>query len=142
MKRPAMVFATALLGACYEFTGPAPAPNLLLSGLFYSSLAYAGADSISLAASNGMITGSGVEYRSGAFYSSFSISGQYSDNVQTFWFTIRYTRVPYPSSYTGQVWGADSLSGSVPTYTAPGYYHEVFYRLPVPPCANPAMSRL
>jgi len=138
----ALVAAAALPVACYEFTGPAPAPNLLLTGSFYLDLTNVpgggAADTMTLSAAYGHVTGSGVEYILGRFYSAFSVTGQYSDTTQSFVLEIRYTKGAWPTDYTGSVYGADSLSGRVPTYTSPGYNDWVFYRLPVPPCADSA----
>ena len=138
----AAAIAAALSGACYEFTGPEPMPDLRLTGSFYSDLTNVpgggAADTMTLSAAFGHITGYGVRYILGRFYSAFSVTGEYEDTTQSFVLTIRYTNSAWPVDYTGSVYGADSLSGRVPTYTAPGYYEEVFYRLPVPPCADSA----
>ena len=138
----AVLAAAALLAACYEYTGPEPAPNLFLSGSFYRNLTTVpgggAADTMTLSAIYGHITGYGVEYDLGRFYSSFSVTGQYSDTTQSFVLWIRYTKTALTTYVTGSVYGADSLSLRVPTYTSPGYDDEVFKRLPVPPCADSA----
>jgi hypothetical protein len=136
------VAAATLLAACYEYTGPEPAPNLFLSGSFYSDLTNVpgggAADTMTLSAIYGHITGYGVQYDLGRFYSAFSVTGQYSDTTQSFVLVIRYTESALTTYVTGSVYGADSLSVRVPTYTSPGYYDEVFNRMPVPPCADSA----
>jgi hypothetical protein len=145
VKSPTLfaIAAATLLAACYEFTGPEPAPNLFLSGSFYWDLTNVpgggAADTMTLSAIYGQITGYGVEYRLGHFYSAFSVTGQYSsDTAQGFWLAFRYTNGGWPTGYSGRGYGADSLWGTVPTYTVPGYFDEVFKRLPVPPCSNSA----
>jgi hypothetical protein len=143
MKRKALALAaTLLVAACYEYTGPEPAPNLFLSGSFYRDLTNVpgggAADTMTLSAIYGHITGYGVQYDLGRFYSAFSVTGQYSDTTQSFVLVIRYTESALTTYVTGSVYGADSLSVRVPTYTSPGYDDEVLNRLPVPPCADSA----
>jgi hypothetical protein len=138
----ALAAAAALSVACYEYTGPEPAPNLFLSGSFYRDLSDVpgggAADTMTLSAIYGHITGYGVQYELGHFYSAFSVTGQYSDTTQSFVLWIRYTESALTTYVTGSVYGADSLSVRVPTYTSPGYDDEVLNRLPVPPCADSA----
>jgi hypothetical protein len=144
MKSPTLfaIAAAALLAACYEFTGPEPTPNLFLTGVWAYGIGTPGgggaADTMTLSAIYGHITGYGVEYDPGQFYSAFSVTGQYSDTTQSFVLWIRYTKSALTTYVTGSVYGADSLSVRVPTYTSPGYDDEVFNRLPVPPCSDSA----
>ena len=142
-RRAAIAFAaTAILGACYEYTGPEPAPDLFLTGTFaweLTGVPGGDADTINISAALGTITGYGVEYRLGDFYSTFSVTGGYSsDTAQWFWLAFRYTNGGWSGSYEGRVSGPDSLIGQVPTYTVPGFFVEVYHRQPMPPCANPA----
>jgi len=93
---------------------------------------------MALSAASGYLSGSGVEHALGG-QSAFSISGEYSDSSQTFTLAILYTNGAR-ATYTGRVYGADSLSGmwtdlrSTPAQSN----HEPFDRQIVPPCVNPA----
>lgn len=140
----ALAAAATLSVACYEFTGPAPAPNLFLTGS-WSALEGGGTpgggvgDSIGVQAIGGVITGTGVEYRLCCFYDSFKINGQYSDTTQSFALAIRYSMGP-TATYVGQAWGADSLVGvwTDSEYTPVSPRQTVFHRMAVPPCADSA----
>ena len=134
--------AAALSGACYEYTGPGPAPDLFLSGSWAFSNAgtpAGGGDSIGMQAVGGVITGTGVEYRFCCFYDSFKIVGQYSDTAQSFELAIQYSKGP-TTTYVGKAWGADSLVGvwTDSTYSPTSSWQKVYYRMAVPPCADSA----
>ena len=145
------VAAIALLGACYEYTGPEsePAHDEPLTGAF--TWARDGApgpaefDTFSIYAARGVITGTGHSSwptPGGTPVMSFSISGTYSDTTQSFEMTFDYA-ARVPATYVGKAWGWDSLSGTWTDdyyYIMPLPYHLKIDRVPVPPCANPAKA--
>ena len=124
--------AIALLGACYEFAGPAPAPDLFLAGAWhYELIGVPGggvADTFSLNAINGAIHGAGVEYRGGELRSVatqfFNLRFRFSDGVT--------------ESFFGRPFGADSLVGGFVSDVVGVGSARSFYRLAVPPCSDPA----
>ena len=136
--------AIALLGACYEFAGPAPAPDLFLAGAWhYELIGVPGggvADTFSLNAINGAIHGAGVEYRGGELRSvatQFTIDGQYSDTTQFFNLRFRFSD-GVTESFFGRPFGADSLVGGFVSDVVGVGSARSFYRLAVPPCSDPA----
>ncbi|MGA2384346.1 MAG: hypothetical protein ABSG61_13025 [Gemmatimonadales bacterium] len=141
--------AAALLGACYEFTGPEsePAPNHLTGTFAWVRAGAPGpvpSDTVSINAARGVITGIGHAYwwtPAGTTVMSFSVSGTYSDTTQSFEMTLVYPDGS-AATYVGKAWGWDSLSGTWTdeTYTVPVPYHLVIERTPVPPCASPAKA--
>jgi hypothetical protein len=139
---PALVAAAVLSVACYEYTGPAPAPDLFLTGSWkFSNVgtpAGGGLD-ISLNAAGGWITGTGQEYVFCCLFDSFTITGVYSDPSGSFRLAIHYSKGKNVT-YLGTAWGADSLVGvwTDSSYGLSPSWHQVFYRQPVPPCADSA----
>lgn len=139
----ATVVAASLLGACYEFVGPVPAPTpeLLLTGAWaYELTGVPGggfADSISMVAVGGRVSGAGREYSFGRVYP-FTIAGSYSDTTWFFNLTFSF-EIGLTDIYTGRVYGADSLYGGIASSPSWDSAPQVFYRQPVPPCTNPAI---
>ncbi len=143
------VAAAALLGACYEFTGPEsqPAPNHLTGTFAWVRAGAPGpveTDTVSLDAARGVITGVGHAYwwtPAGTTVMSFSVSGTYSDTSQSFEMTLVYPDGS-AATYVGKAGGWNSLSGTWTdeTYTVPMPYHLVIERTAVPLCANPAKA--
>ncbi len=136
--RIAVVAATALLG-CYEPTGPAGPPELLLTGAFgfFPVTPAGGGLELHLTASGGRIAGDGKEYRFCCFYDSFVVSGSYSETSASFELGIRYSKGP-TGSYVGHALGPDGITG---TWTVSDGYPPAqltFSREPVPPCSDSA----
>ena len=138
----ALVAAAARSVACYEYTGPGPAPDLFLTGSWeFSNVgtpAGGGLD-ISLNAAGGWITGTGQEYVFCCLSDSFTITGVYSDPSGSFQLAIHYSK-GRNVTYVGTASGADSLVGvwTDSSYGLHPSWHQVFYRQLVPPCADSA----
>ena len=138
--------ATALLGACYEYTGPEAGPAASrLTGTFawVHPGVPAESDTANLSAARGVVTGIGHGYwwtPFGTTMMSFSVSGTYSDTVQSFELTISYADSWSNATYVGNAWGWDSLSGD----WTEGFYlptapsHLAVARTEAPLCGNPA----
>jgi hypothetical protein len=131
----------AFVVACYEFTGPTPAPYLLLTGTWASNDAFPMGPSVQLDlhSAGGRITGTGfVRYFASSPESSpdaFAISGEYSETPGPFTLAIRY-QDGTTATFAAEVHDADSLAGTW-TYSAPGSsFHTTFYRGTVPPCSD------
>lgn len=139
LQAVAAVAATAVLVACHEPMGPAPALDLLLTGMWAYAPATPGGGGVflNLRAAGGTITGTGQEYHLCCLYDSFAVSGDYSDSARSFEVRIRYSKGP-SGTFVGQVFGADSLSGAWTGGDATTWFPSTFYRQPDPPCADSA----
>jgi hypothetical protein len=137
-RRVAVVVAAAgLFGACYEFTGPAPAPDLLLTGSWATVCCIpSGSQTVfTMRAAGGSITGAGDEYRLCCYHDSFAITGEYSGNPPWYSLTFEYSKGP-TATFVGQALGVDSLVGSWTSSEFPGTHRAAFYRQAEPPCAD------
>jgi hypothetical protein len=132
-----VIVATALLGACYEFTGPAPTPDLLFSGSWVTACCIPSGSytSFSMRAAGGQIAGAGLEHRLCCYEDSFAITGAYIGFPASFSLTLEYYKGP-TATYVGQAFGVDSLVGSWTSSDRAGTYRAAFYRQAEPPCAD------
>lgn len=137
--RPVLVLAAAACVAvgCYEFTGPGPARDLRLTGAwaFDPAVPSGGGVFLDLHAAGGTITGTGREYHFCCLYDTFTASGEYSDTSRSFALFIRYSRGA-SGTFAGQVFGADSLTGTWTGGNSMTWFPSTFYRELVPPCAD------
>ncbi|HVO36122.1 MAG TPA: hypothetical protein VMT21_11180 [Gemmatimonadales bacterium] len=143
MRRTGVVLAAAtaagFLAACRESrsTEPAPTANPALTGAWGTVSSSGSFVEFSLRAAGGAITGAGREFRSGSFYDSLIVSGEYSD-TSAFRLTIAYTNGDI-AHYVGVALTPTLMAG---TWSRGPYdygpFDREFHVRPRAPCADSA----